>query len=83
MFGSDILVAPMLEDAKERLVYLPQGQNWVDYQSGKVYKPGWRTIEAGEIEIVMLVKQGAKIKHVPVAQSVDKIQWDKVTVKKY
>ncbi len=81
MFGSDILVAPMLEDAKERLVYLPQGQNWVDYQSGKVYKPGWRTIEAGEIEIVMLVRQGAKIKSVPVAQSVDKIQWDKVTVK--
>lgn len=83
MFGSDMLVAPMLEDGKERLVYLPKGQKWVDYQTGKVYNPGWQTIKTGEIEIVVLVKQGAKIPHVPVAQSTDKIQWNKKTVKKY
>ncbi len=83
MFGSEMLVAPLIEDCTERLVYLPQGQNWVDYQSGKVYEPGWRTIPAGEIEIVVLVKQGAEIPHVPVAQSTDKIEWDKQYIKKY
>lgn len=83
MFGSKLLVAPLLEDCKERVVYLPQGSNWVDYQSGKVYEPGWRTIPVGDIEIILLVKQGSEIPHVPVAQSTDKIQWDKKIVKKY
>lgn len=83
MFGSKLLVAPLLEDCKERVVYLPQGSNWVDYQSGKVYEPGWRTIPVGDIEIILLVKQGSEIPHVPVAQSTDKIQWDKKTIKKY
>lgn len=83
MFGADMLVAPLVEDGKSRLVYLPQGNNWVDYQTGKTYTPGWHTIEAADIEIIVLVKQGAEIKHVPVAQSVDKIDWNKTYSKNF
>lgn len=83
MFGSDMLVAPLVEDGNSRIVYLPQGNNWVDYQTGKTYSPGYHTIEAGDIEIIVLVKQGSEIPHVPVAQSVDKIDWSKQYTKKY
>lgn len=36
MYGSDILVAPVLDDVKKRDVYLPEGE-WVDLNTGKVY----------------------------------------------
>src|ERR687889_998531 len=34
MFGSDLLVAPLMESASARRVYLPPG-DWIDYQAGK------------------------------------------------
>lgn len=43
MYGSQMLVAPLLESGTERLVYLPKGK-WIDYQSGKVYEGGYQTI---------------------------------------
>ena len=83
LFGSDMLVAPMLESGTERNVYLPGKTKWVDYQTGKTYAPGWHRIACGELQIIVLVKKGAVIPHVPVAQSTDKIQWDKVKRIKY
>lgn len=83
MFGSDMLVAPMLETGTSRDVYLPGKQKWIDYQTGKVYNPGWNTIACGELPIVVLVKDGSAIPHVPVAQSTDKIDWSKVYWKTY
>ena len=44
MFGSNLLVAPMLEEGSGRDVYLPGRQKWLDYQTGKVYAPGWNHI---------------------------------------
>lgn len=81
-FGSDILVAPLMDSSTERHVYLPEGK-WVDYQTRKSYDSGWNTIEAGEIPCIILVRKGAVIKHVPVAQSTDKIDWSKVYKVKY
>ncbi len=83
LFGSDMLVAPMMEDGNERNVYLPGKDKWIDYQTGKVYCPGWNKVECGHLPAVIMVKDGAAIPHVPVAQSTDKIQWNKVTWKKY
>jgi alpha-D-xyloside xylohydrolase len=40
-------------------------------------------MKAGDIEIIILVKDGSAIPHVPVAQSTDKIDWNKITWKKY
>ena len=44
MFGSQSLVAPLLESGKARICYLPAGK-WIDYHSGKVYNGGYQTIE--------------------------------------
>lgn len=82
MFGSQILVAPLLESGTERTCYLPKGK-WIDYQTGKVYDGGYQTIAAGKIPCVILVRDGSLIPHVPVAQSTSEIKWDKMELKVY
>jgi alpha-D-xyloside xylohydrolase len=75
LFGSDILVAPLMETgATERNVYLPPGQ-WIDYQTAKVFAGGWHTIAAGQIPVVMLVRDGAVVPHIKLAQSTDRMDW--------
>jgi len=83
LFGESMMVAPMLEDGTGRDVYLPGQDKWVDYQTGKTYGPGWQHIECGRLPIVILVKKGATIATVPVAQCTDQIDWKRVTKKKY
>ena len=82
MFGSQILVAPMLEAGSEREVYLPKGK-WIDYQDGAVYEGGYQTIKAGKIPAVILVRDGSVIPHVPLAQRTDQIEWTKIELKTY
>jgi alpha-D-xyloside xylohydrolase len=75
LFGSDILVAPLLDaNATGRDVYLPPGQ-WIDYQTGKAYNGGWQNIQAGVIPVVMLVRDGAVIAHMKLAQSTKDMDW--------
>jgi alpha-D-xyloside xylohydrolase len=69
LFGRDILVAPLMENVQSRDVYLPSGL-WIDYQSGKTYEgAGWHHIFVGDIPIVMLVREGAAIPRIKLAQS--------------
>lgn len=82
MFGSQMLVAPLMESGCGRTVYLPRGK-WIDYQSGKVYDGGWQTIQAGRIPAVILVRDGSIIPHAPLAQRTDQIQWDRIELKTY
>jgi len=77
LFGSDMLVAPMLENTAERDVYLPTGK-WIDYQSGRVYSGGWERIQQGKIPAVILVREGAAIPHADIAQSTMLIDWSKI-----
>ncbi len=79
MFGSSILVAPMLEPGSSRDVYLPGKQKWIDFQTGKTYSPGWNHISTGEMPIVIMVKDGTALPVLPVAQSTDRLEWDKLT----
>ena len=67
----------MMTNAKKRFVYLPEGK-WVDYQNGKTYSSGWQSIPAGEIPCVILVRKGAVIPHIPLAQSTSEMDWTKV-----
>ena len=80
LFGSSILVAPLLEEVTERDVYLPEG-TWIDYQTKKVYKGGWHKIKAGDVPIVVLVKDGTAIPHIALAQSTKDMDWSKLTLK--
>lgn len=79
MFGSSILVAPMLEPGSSRDVYLPGKQKWIDFQTGKTHSPGWNHISTGEMPIVIMVKDGTALPVLPVAQSTDRLEWDKLT----
>ncbi|UII75354.1 alpha-xylosidase [Flagellimonas sp. HMM57] len=82
LFGEDILVAPLFEEIKERSIYLPEGK-WIDYQTGKVYDKGWHTITAGEIPVVMLVRDNTIIPHIKLAQSTKFMDWSKIDLKVY
>ncbi|MCR5656979.1 MAG: family 31 glucosidase [Butyrivibrio sp.] len=57
MFGSDYLVAPILELNKfEREVYLPAGK-WEDIRDGKVYEGGQTITAAAPIESIPVFKK--------------------------
>jgi alpha-D-xyloside xylohydrolase len=78
LFGSSILVAPLLhENENARAVYLPPG-NWIDFQSGKNYSGGWQKIEAGEIPEIILVRDGTVIPQIALAQSTSQMDWSKI-----
>lgn len=80
MFGKDFLVAPLLTQTRKRSVYLPAGQEWVNYQSGKTYAPGWHTLTPeGELDCIIMVRKGAEIPTVNPALSTSRI--DKSTLK--
>ncbi|HKM94414.1 MAG TPA: TIM-barrel domain-containing protein [Prolixibacteraceae bacterium] len=81
LFGQDILVAPLFEEITSRDVYLPGGVKWIDYQTGKSYSAGWNHIVAGKMPIIMLVREGAAIPHVKLAQSTKFIDWSKIELK--
>lgn len=49
---------PMVRETAGHDVYLPQGR-WIDYRTGTLYAGGWHRIEALQIPIVMLVREGA------------------------
>jgi alpha-D-xyloside xylohydrolase len=82
LFGADLLVAPLLEHGVNgRNVYLPPG-TWHDFQSGRTHDgPGWKRLQAGELPVVLLVRDGAAVPMVEVAQSTDDIDWGKVTLR--
>ena len=49
MFGTYLLVAPLMEEGRDRGAYLPPGR-WADYQSGGTYDGGtWHRLLAGEV----------------------------------
>ncbi len=81
MFGSDLLVAPLIEEGNSRKVYLPPG-SWIDYQTGKVYRGAeWRQISSGQIPVVLLVKDHSVIPHIAVAQSTSQMKWDEIELR--
>ena len=83
LFGSQILVAPLLESGiTGRTVYLPEGK-WIDYQTEKVYEGGCHRIEAGSLPIIMLVRDGSVLPHLKLAQSTSEMDWSKMSLKVY
>ncbi|HER07395.1 MAG TPA: alpha-xylosidase, partial [Bacteroides sp.] len=82
MFGSDMLVAPLLTNGDGREVYLPPG-SWIDYQTGRSYPAGWHHIEKGELDIIVLVRDGAVIPHIKLAQSTMEMDWSRLDLVVY
>jgi alpha-D-xyloside xylohydrolase len=64
-----------METVMERDVYLPPG-GWYDYQSGRRYVGGkWHRIQAGAIPCVILVRDGAALPRLKLAQSTQWMDW--------
>jgi len=83
LFGSQILVAPLMhENETGRNVYLPPG-TWIDYQSGKNYSGGWNKIKAGQIPEIILVRDGTVLPHIALAQSTAQMDWSKIELRVY
>jgi len=81
MFGSDLLVAPLIEEGNSRKVYLPPG-SWIDYQTGKAYRGAeWHQISAGKIPVVLLVKDQTVIPHIAVVQSTSQMDWNNIELR--
>ncbi|MBP1550069.1 MAG: family 31 glucosidase, partial [Oscillospiraceae bacterium] len=59
MFGSDILVAPIMEEgARERTVYLPEGERWTDAYTKKTYDGGQYVTVPAPIDIIPVFTRG-------------------------
>ena len=83
LLGEDLLVAPLFDSQRRRLVYLPPGP-WVDYQTGASYQGGrWHTIDAGAIPIVLMVRGGELLPHAAVAQHTGAIDWNTIELRIY
>jgi len=83
LFGSDILVAPLLcANTTSRDVYLPPGR-WIDYQTAKIYTGGWHHIESGKIPAIILVRDGKVLPHINLAQSTMKMDFSKIELVVY
>ena len=81
LFGSDLLVAPMIEAGNDRQVYLPPG-SWIDYQTGQVYRGAqWRRIAPGRVPVVLLVKDHTAIPHAQIAQSTSEMNWKEIELR--
>lgn len=53
MYGSDILVAPIVEEfSTSRSVYLPEGPEWTDSSTGKVYDGGQLVTVDAPIDVI-------------------------------
>jgi alpha-D-xyloside xylohydrolase len=63
LFGSDILVAPILDaDINERAVYLPNESVWRDVWTGQVYHGGQRiTVEAPLERIPLFLRENSNL----------------------
>ena len=81
LYGSSLLVAPLLHQGENsRNVYLPPG-TWIDYQNGKAYSGGWQKIEAGIIPEIILVRDGTILPHINLAQSTAQMDWSKLELR--
>jgi alpha-D-xyloside xylohydrolase len=78
LLGSDLLVAPLFEaGSQKRDVYLPPG-SWIDYQTGRSHAGGWHRLEAGALPALILVREGAALPHITLAQSTQDMDWSRL-----
>jgi alpha-D-xyloside xylohydrolase len=66
MFGSDILVAPVLyAGARERQVYLPAGSSWINAETSTIHAGGqWANVPAPLETIPVFMKGGSELQSV-------------------
>ena len=63
MFGADLMVCPVMElGQRNRTVYFPQGDTWVDPYTGKEYAGGTsECVDAPLEKIPVFVRKGGEL----------------------
>lgn len=63
MLGNDVLVCPVYSPEQQMQVYLPDGCDWVEFESGKLLKGGREiTVDVSDVSVMpMYVRSGAVI----------------------
>jgi alpha-D-xyloside xylohydrolase len=83
LFGSQLLVAPILDATNRRRVYLPAGE-WIDYWSKESLSGGrWLAVEAPLDMMPLYVKAGTILPYGPKMQYVDERPLDPLTLEIY
>lgn len=78
LYGSSLLVAPLMHEGEtSRDVYLPPGR-WDDYQTGKSYSGGWQKISACDIPEIILARDGTVVPRIALAQSTAQMDWSQI-----
>ncbi len=85
MFGDAFLVAPVVTDnATRREVYLPEGEKWVDFWTGRAHEGGQTlTAEAAMDVIPLYVRAGTILPWGPDVQYMGEKDWDSLEVRVY
>lgn len=83
LFGSSMLVAPILDETNRRRVYLPAG-SWMDYwQKTWLQGPVWLNVEAPLDVIPLYIRAGSIIPYAPPMNYVGEKPCDPLTVEIY
>ena len=85
LFGQSFLVAPILKDrAEERQIYLPVGNDWIDFWTGETLKGGqWLYKQASYNVIPLYVKAGSILPWGPDVQYSTEKKWDDLEIRIY
>jgi len=85
LFGSSILVAPVLEpNATKRNVYLPKGNDWIDFWTGQKQKGGDIIVRNVDLETLPIyIKSGSIIPWGPKVQYSTQKKWDNLEIRVY
>ena len=82
-FGSNILVAPVLDETNCRKVYLPSGI-WIDYWNKNVHEgPCWLDVEAPLEILPLYIPAGSILPYGPLCQFIDEKPTDPLTLEIY
>ncbi len=83
LFGSSLLVAPILDETNHRKIYLPAG-DWVDYwRKVSLRGPLWLDVEAPLDVIPLYVRSGSILPYGPVMNFVGEKPCDPLTLEIY
>ena len=72
LFGDNILVSPVVEQgSRQKLVYLPEGNNWIDYWTGTEFEGGQYIIKEAPLDICPIYIKAMSI--IPTSKDVNYI----------
>lgn len=82
MLGNELLIAPVYGDFRTMEIYLPQGNNWIDYNTGEIYKNGGViTYDVSDVTVMpMFIREGSIIPMRQLTQWIDPTKTDDLTL---